>query len=214
MAYLLGWLKRRTSYSTSFPATENPISEGGIWLNGLTDGLDWNDIQTVPGKAYAATLDTAPGGDSDDICVLKPAFFACTANQFSQATVFRNGGYSPSGSHEISLLVRFAISAHSAAGYEWYVNQNGGSSIVRWNGAHSSFDIIASPTCNAPANGDVFRMEISGTTITVYQNGVSKGTVNNSTFSTGNPGFGNNPSTGGTATVSGMGYSAWSGGNL
>ena len=42
------------SYRTSFPATENPISEGGIWLNGRTDGIDWADVITRNGEVYGA----------------------------------------------------------------------------------------------------------------------------------------------------------------
>ena len=38
---------------THFPATENPISEGGIWLNGETDGLDWLDVQTTTNLAFS-----------------------------------------------------------------------------------------------------------------------------------------------------------------
>ena len=40
------------NYSTSFTGTENPISEGGKWLNGATNGLDWCDVQKTPGLAF------------------------------------------------------------------------------------------------------------------------------------------------------------------
>src|SRR5260221_2997308 len=39
------------SYSTSFPLTENPISEGGRWVNGGLLGLDWTNVSTTPGLA-------------------------------------------------------------------------------------------------------------------------------------------------------------------
>jgi hypothetical protein len=39
------------SYSTNFPLTENPISEGGKWLTGKRDGIDWNDFRTTNGRA-------------------------------------------------------------------------------------------------------------------------------------------------------------------
>ena len=32
------------SYSTNFELDENPISEGGMWLNGRKDGIDWIDV--------------------------------------------------------------------------------------------------------------------------------------------------------------------------
>jgi hypothetical protein len=38
-------------YSTNFPLTENPISEGGRWINGAAVGLDWADVQTTGGFA-------------------------------------------------------------------------------------------------------------------------------------------------------------------
>ncbi len=42
------------SYRTCFPADENPISEGGIWLNGRRDGIDWADVLTSHGEVYGA----------------------------------------------------------------------------------------------------------------------------------------------------------------
>ena len=32
------------SYSTTFPLTENPISEGGSWTNGGATGLGWANV--------------------------------------------------------------------------------------------------------------------------------------------------------------------------
>ena len=39
------------TYTTSFPRAENPISEGGNWVNGKTDGLVWADVATTNGIA-------------------------------------------------------------------------------------------------------------------------------------------------------------------
>jgi hypothetical protein len=36
------------TYTTSFPVTENPISEGGKWISGRAVGLDWTDVRTTP----------------------------------------------------------------------------------------------------------------------------------------------------------------------
>jgi hypothetical protein len=38
------------SYATAFPATENPISEGGAWVAGKASGIDWNDPETESGN--------------------------------------------------------------------------------------------------------------------------------------------------------------------
>jgi len=43
------------SYSTDFPLEEDPISEGGMWINGKADGIDWTDVATkhVPGTGVS-----------------------------------------------------------------------------------------------------------------------------------------------------------------
>src|SRR4051795_227803 len=46
------------SYSTSFPLAENPFSEGGNWINGRVDGLDWADVRSTPGFAYGTESGT------------------------------------------------------------------------------------------------------------------------------------------------------------
>ena len=38
-------------YSTTFALTENPISEGGNWVNGKAVGLDWANVSITPGLA-------------------------------------------------------------------------------------------------------------------------------------------------------------------
>jgi hypothetical protein len=39
------------TYTTTFPLTENPISEGGNWINGKAVGLDWANLATTNGMA-------------------------------------------------------------------------------------------------------------------------------------------------------------------
>jgi len=48
--------------TTNFSRAENPISEGGKWLNGQTDGLDWTDVRTTPGFAFGTEI----GGNRPD----------------------------------------------------------------------------------------------------------------------------------------------------
>ena len=43
-------------YSTTFGHPEAPLSEGGMWLNGHADGLDWADVQTIRGLAFGAEI--------------------------------------------------------------------------------------------------------------------------------------------------------------
>ena len=125
------------AYSTNFGAIENPISEGGRWVNGKAVGLDWNNVQSVPGAAYAAAYVT---GYDDPIAVLNTTF---AANQFAEGTVRRATGYSPGVSHEIELLLRFRIAAHSARGYEILWGVTGELNIVRWNGPLGNYTPLA-----------------------------------------------------------------------
>src|SRR5271157_2606883 len=74
-------------YITNFTRTENPISEGGIWLNGQTDGLDWTDVRTTPGFAFGTEMGgnrPDPQKYDDSTAVLKGTW---GPNQTAQATV-------------------------------------------------------------------------------------------------------------------------------
>src|SRR5262245_2826006 len=42
------------SYTTNFETDEDPISEGGMWLNGRSDGVAWTDVFTKDGLALGA----------------------------------------------------------------------------------------------------------------------------------------------------------------
>ena len=87
------------AYTTSFGLTENPISEGGEWVNGKAVGLDWNNPQTLPGKAFASVRSGVPNRYNDSLGHLNTAF---SANQYAQGIVYRAAGYAPAGSkHEI-----------------------------------------------------------------------------------------------------------------
>src|ERR1700691_5482069 len=43
------------SYRTRFTTDEDPVSEGGMWINGQRDGVDWADVVVSNGVAYGAT---------------------------------------------------------------------------------------------------------------------------------------------------------------
>ena len=45
------------SYSSDFPNDESPISEGGMWLNGKTDGIDWADVEITNGVVHGGPLE-------------------------------------------------------------------------------------------------------------------------------------------------------------
>lgn len=172
-------------YTTNFPLTENPISEGGIWLNGLTDGLDWSDVQTTPGKAFN-TEDPATPGTPDGTAILKGTW---GPDQTVTGTAFRG----VSSANETEFRVRSTLSAHSCTGYE--INFSGGyTQIVRWNGAFGDFTVLADNHSFSLQDGDKCKVTIIGTTITVYVDSGSGyaqvNTATDATFSSGNPGIG------------------------
>ena len=89
------------SYSTRFPRDEDPISEGGVWLNGRTDGIDWIDCITKDGVCFGAVSrmgvperrlqqgDTdaeVPEGDYDDPTAVLAGEWG--PNQHGKAEVF------------------------------------------------------------------------------------------------------------------------------
>src|SRR5881394_3942288 len=97
----------KQSYSTNFSATENPISEGGKWINGGTTGRDWGNVQSTPGLAFGTNVSSAPPYD-DSTAVLAGTW---GPNQMAQATVF-TVSQTPAIGEEVELRLRTTITAH------------------------------------------------------------------------------------------------------
>ena len=52
------------TYSSDFQTDENPVSEGGIWINGLKEGIDWADCVRL-GRPHPRRADAhEPGGEA------------------------------------------------------------------------------------------------------------------------------------------------------
>ncbi len=179
------------TYTTTFPLTENPISEGGNWMNGKVVGLDWSDVQTTPGFAFGAG--PMSGGYDDPTAVVTGAW---GPNQTVQATV-HSINQSSSVYDENELRLRTTITPHSITGYEinnrCLKGQSGSYlAIVRWNGPFGDFTTLVaySGAQYGVGDGDVVKATMIGNVITVYVNGTQMGTATDSTFTTGNPGIG------------------------
>jgi len=203
------------SYSTTFPLTENPISENGVWIRGAAEGIDWTNPKTTAGHVVASSVPT-PTRYSDDIAILDPAKHPFSADQYAEATVYLANGYTGNGGgHEVELLLRFSIAAHDAHGYEVMWGLSGYLAIVHWNGVVQSYTPIYDPGTGSiavPSDGDVLRAEIVGSTIRVYRNGSLIATVNDSTFSSGQPGIGFWPVDG--AIPDNYGWASYTAGSL
>jgi hypothetical protein len=198
-------------YSSSFPLTENPISESSKWINGLATGLDWHNVQTAPGEAYGASI---VSGYDDCLAVLNTPF---TSNQFAQGVVKRAVGYSPSGNHEIELLLHFQITAHNARGYEVLWAHTGEIAIVRWNGSLNDYTAIQDTGQNigVAVDGDTLRAEITAGVIKVYKNGSLVATgPSDTTYTDGQPGIGFWPTDRGEVVSASYGWKSLQAGSL
>lgn len=136
----------RTSYSTTFPLTENPISEGGNWISGGITGY-FQDVKTTPGFAngIAPSQDApAPPPRNDPTAVLAGNWGSV---QTAEATVVVPA--SPQLYQEVELRLRTTITASGSniSGYEVLfsvVPANPYVEIVRWDGALFPGDITTS----------------------------------------------------------------------
>lgn len=195
-----------STFSTSFPLTENPISQGGAWTCGRAVGLDWNSPQSFAGIGAGPGAATSVSFD-DSIAHLS----GFAADHYAQGTIYNT--FSDGNGHETELLLRFQITAHNARGYEIYWSSNQGINIVRWNGAIGDFTLLTSVGSFVPTTGRVLKATIVGSLITVYVDGVSVLTWSDSTWTTGQPGMGFGPYPG-VVVLNTFGWSAYSAGNL
>ena len=190
-------------YATSFNEfpPENPINQGGIWVRGATEGLDWTDPQTSylgdgNSGAFATQIGPSAPPFNDSIAHLKN--FA--PDQYVKVIMDLGGG--GTSDLEAELLLRFAITPHNARGYELDIVPTSGLHIVRWNGALNSYNDMTPGgiwTNLSFANGSVIEGWIQGNTITVKCNGNLVTTLNVQQWATNNGGAyfgGGNPGMG------------------
>jgi hypothetical protein len=198
------------SYSTNFAATENPISEGGVWTDGGAVGLDWTNVRTTPGLAFATQTIHSPPPYDDSIACLS----GFSANQWCQGTLHNASAHS----REVELLLRATITAHSAVLYEIDITQSNGLDIARWNGAQNNYTILAQGITGnvSTADGAVWYAQIVGNTITVKCNGVQVAQITDSNISSGNPGMGfyGDLNAGNPTSNDSFGWSSFSAGQL
>jgi hypothetical protein len=202
------------SYRTRFGQDENPISEGGIWLNGARDGIDWADVIVRNAVAYGAVTrmqtaerrieqgnldpkapDAAPEGDYDDPTALLAG--AWGKNQHVTATVFSKN---PTEEYfqEVEIRLRSTLTPHRCTGYEVFwrclQTENAYAEIVRWNGRIGDFTSLRKligPQYGV-RDGDVVQAIISGRDIRGLVNGVEVISATDDAFDAGSPGIGFN----------------------
>lgn len=203
------------SYSTTFPLTENPISEGGKWVNGGTTGLNWTNIRTTANVEAYGTSSGSGNGYDDSTAVLQGAG-TWGPNQSASGIVYVTS-VNNSDSQEVELRLNTTIAARSITGYEcnYSMHTDGTqySSIVRWNGPFGNFTRIAGPATGiaALANGDTLTCSNIDGTISMYHNGILINSVTDTTYTGGSPGIGTDLGGGdGSSTNGNFGFSSFS----
>lgn len=164
------------SYSTAFPLTENPISEGGTWLSGRRVTGAWEDVRTTPGLAFANGVQASPPFN-DAIAILNGSWGADQRAGGHCRTVNQQAGFN----QEVSFHLREAFGSKTTAtgpvGYEilfkCFNNSNWYTDIVRWNGPVDDFDILIHTT-SGPGLSDKDYLEavMIGPVIKAYVNRV------------------------------------------
>ena len=171
----------KVTYSTNFPANENPISEGGRWRN---QGLDWTPVATSGGLAFS----TQTKNGYDDSYAFLSGF---GNNQTASGVIHLAAGYNPGVTHEVEILLRCSDGPHTISYYECNLAIAGGyAQIMLLNGPIGSFrEVTQTSRPIAARNGDVFSASAVGNVITSYLNGVEIARAVDSTLPVGQPGM-------------------------
>lgn len=203
------------SYSTDFELDENPISEGGMWINGRKDGIDWIDVISKNGEGYGEVSrmavaekrieqgnldvgddgDAAPLGDYDDPTAVLAGEWG--PNQHGKATVFSRN---PTNKYfqEVEIRLRSTITPHSCTGYEvfWRAlkTEEGYAEIVRWDGKIGSWASLKKlvGAQYGVQDGDIVEATIEGNVLKGFINGVEVISATDDVYATGAPGIGFN----------------------
>jgi hypothetical protein len=209
----------KTTYTTNFPLTENPISEGGRWTNGGI--FSKTNVQTSPGKAYG-TMVSFDGTHYIDSCACLSGF---GPDQQVTCTIANSGA--PSGL-EVEILLRAVIASDHIFLYEVdCVTSISGISLVRWDNTTANpyaFTVLRQyQVGEAPlADGDQVFASIIGTLITVkymraggaFSTLFTYDTTNDSVkYSSGNPGIGFWNETGSASNQSKLAWSNFTASN-
>jgi hypothetical protein len=202
------------SYRTGFRGNETPISEGGIWLNGKRDGIDWADVLMRDGCVYgevtrmmakerrveqqvlgAGAAAGAAEGDYDDPTAVLAGSWG--PDQYGRARVFsknQTDGYF----QEVEIRLRSSIKPHWCDGYEVFwrclKTEGGYAEIVRWNGKIGDFTSLKKLVGKeyGVQDGDLIEASVVGNVIKGHVNGKEMISAVDDKIKSGSPGVGFN----------------------
>jgi hypothetical protein len=185
---------QHNSYTTSFGATERPLSDRGKWITGRGTGLDWADVRTGIGLAYGTESGAGQGDEAyDDSTALLTGNWG--ADQTVEAEV-RSINPTDRDFEEVELRIRSSLSSHYASGYEVLFRcsktANAYASIVRWDGRLGKFTYLSQKKGleYGVEDGDIVKATAIGNVITGYINGVEVIRATDNTYPDGSPGMG------------------------
>jgi hypothetical protein len=147
----------RTSFSTNFAGSEDPLSESGDWSR-----TDANSTKVIKSSGVAIGTQDGLGGFNDSQATVTG--FDPTARLRAEATIFRSGSIS-SENHEVELTFRSVETSTTTKKYEFLVNKNGDIAFVKWLGGHDfdQFQVISIDSgfnnMPTPEDGTILRGE-------------------------------------------------------
>lgn len=161
-----------TVYSDDFNRSDGGL--GASWLN--FSGGGFSGTLAISSNQVTTSAGNVSGGAAYSASV--------GSDQVSQITYV--SGISSSA---MNLAVRMgSYTSGTANGYYGQVNGFGNTWKISRVDAGTETDLTAS-TALTITNADVFRLEVAGTTITLKQNGITLGSVVDSTYSGGDVAF-------------------------
>jgi hypothetical protein len=184
-------IKPTRSYMTHFQLDEDPISEGGKWINGRKDGIDWYNVITKNGVAHGEVTE----GEYTDPTALLTGKWG--KNQKVKARVFSRN-QTDKYYQEVEIRLRSSLSPHRCTGYEVFwrclKTEKAYVQIVRWNGKVRDWTSLKkhSGAQFGVKNGDLVEATIVGSVIKGFLNGVEVISATDDTYKEGNPGMGFN----------------------
>jgi len=201
------------SYKTDFKKTESPLSEGGLWLNGRTDGIDWCDVLVKDGVAFGevsrnqvgerraeqaslgAGIEGAPVGDYDDPTAVLTGQWG--PNQYGKVRVFSRN-QTDKYFQEVQIRLRHNMKPKFCNGYEVFFRvldtEAGYAEIVRWNGPVGGWTSLKKLIGKkyGVKDGAIIEASIVGNVITGYLDGQEMISVVDDNIKSGAPGVGFN----------------------
>lgn len=187
----------------SLPAQEPFTGTGALSGSWTQVGFSAQTLarNTNQGKA------TAADGLHDILAFWNADAFA--NDQYAQAVYVSGGAL---GTNYAYLVVRGSGTGNAFVGYLFFTDSTSGldhTGIIRY-GANETPTTISTITTTV-ANGDLLRVEVSGTTLTAKKNGAIVGTVTDATIASGSAGAGvfNTAGAGNNVLID-----DWEGGNL